>query len=156
MSDPNVDAPPLASPSRLVLDYGRAERWDYQRACRTAALGVGLLGLVVAVIYRFTYSRTVWSTEPAAVMLVFGTLFVILRMVGTERPWMLLWKMPVFLGLGLGLLVFAVLWIDGSDLWFSRWSYGHEIVIRQRGMVGVAGVAFLLLAWLWWRERGRP
>lgn len=154
MSDPNDDAPPPETPSLVVLDYGRAERWDYQRACRTAALGVGLLGLVVAVIYRFTEVRTFYSTEPAEV-LGFGALFVVLRIVGTERPRTLLWKMPLMLGLGLCFLITGVFLIEDSNLWFSRWSLSREIELRQRGMVGVAGVAFFLLGWLWWRERRR-
>jgi len=118
-----------------------------------AAIGVRVLGLVVAVVYRFTYSRTVWSYEAAWVAFGFGALFLILRMVGTERTWTLLWKVTVMGVSGLCFLVLAIEMLDGSYIWLSRISYGYEIALRQRGMVSVAGVASLLLGWLWWRER---
>jgi len=113
-----------------------------------AAIGVRVLGLVVAVVYRFTYSRTVWSYEAAWVAFGFGALFLTLRMVGTYRPWTLLWKVPAMGVSGLCLLVLAIEMLDGSYIWFSRISYGYEIAPRQRGMVGVVGVATLLLGWL--------
>ena len=109
--------------------------------------------MVVAVVYRFTHSRTVRSYEAAWVAFGFGALFLILRMVGTEHTWTLLWKMPVMGVSGLCFLVLAVEMLDGSYIWFSRISCGYEIALRQRGMVSVAGVASLLLGWLWWRER---